>query len=80
MIFKMLDESADKFYKSFRQDDILEEYCAFSCYIQDTFIRSSYVIDTGNFESVNKVMVDRFEWVRKHHPILWRVATWILSL
>lgn len=77
----MLDESAHKFYEEFcKENNLLGEYCAFSCYIQDTFIRSSYVIDTGNFENVNKVVVDRFEWVRKHHPILWRIATWILSL
>ena len=81
----ILDSSAKRFYSEFirsctEENQILDEYCAFSCYIQDVFIKSPYVIDCGNFMNVNKAVVDHFEWFRKHHPILFRIAVGILSL
>lgn len=75
-----LEHDAKVFYEEFSKlDNLLHEYCAFSCYIQDMLIVSPYVIDTGNFENVNKVVIDHLEWFRKKHPILWRIATYILS-
>ena len=76
----MLDHDAKIFYEEFsKEDNILREYCTFSVYLQDMLITSPYVIDVGNFQNVNKVMIDHFEWFRKKHPILWKIATWILS-
>lgn len=80
-----LEESAGRFYKNFSRDyteekQLLDEYCSFSRYIQDMFIKSSYVIYTGNFQNVNKVMIDHFEMFRRKHPILFKIAVRILCL
>jgi len=80
-----LDSSAKRYYSEFsrsceEENQLLDEYCAFSRYIQDIFIKSSYVIDCGNFMSVNKVVVEHFEWFRRKHPILFKIAVRILCL
>lgn len=55
-------------------DDWIKEYCAFSCFIQNLFISDgSYIMDTGNFQTANYVMMDMIVNRIKKHPLLWKL-------
>lgn len=63
------------FYKAYLVDnDIFNEYLAFSLFFQRAFIsKEGYIIDTGNFETVNQEMLYMVYKRIKKHPILWRL-------
>lgn len=51
-----------------------DSYLAMSLFFQGLFIsKNGYVIDTGNFEDVNCVMMDRIQERVKKHPLLWKL-------
>ena len=54
--------------------DIRKEYCAFSVFIQSLFIsKNAYVINTGNFQTVNYHIMDIIKEKVEKHPLLWKI-------
>jgi hypothetical protein len=55
-------------------DNLLQEYLGFSQFIQSLFIgKDGYIIDTGNFETVNYELMYRIAEKIKAHPRLWKM-------
>ena len=49
-------------------------YLAFSRFMQDCFISEhGYIVDTGNYETVNLELMDRLNERIEKHPILWKL-------
>ena len=70
-----MKKAIEDFNKAYdTEGDIFHEYLAFSQFFQRAFIsESGYIIDTGNFETVNLEMIDRVYERIKKHPILWKL-------
>ena len=56
------------------------EYLSFSKFWQYAFIKSDYIIDTGNFETVNRALLYRFHIKIKRHPLLWKLFRFIFAV
>lgn len=70
----MRDLDTNRFYNAFSKRDLFDEYLAFSLFFQHLFISDGgYIIDTGNFRSVNNKMIELVEKRVKKHPILWKL-------
>ena len=55
-------------------ENLREEYLGFSQFIQSLFIsKYGYIIDTGNFETVNYELMHRIAEKIKKHPHLWKI-------
>jgi len=69
-----MKKAIDNFNKAYDKGDIFNEYLAFNQFFQRVFIsKDGYIIDTGNFETVNREMLYMVcERITKH-PILWRL-------
>lgn len=62
----------EKAYDS--EDSMFDEYLAFSQFFQRAFISGyGYIIDTGNFETVNRELIFRVYERIKKHPIIWKL-------
>ena len=70
-----MKKAIDDFNKAYlKGNDIFHEYLAFSLFFQRAFIsEDGYIIDTGNFETVNREMLSMVYERIKKHPILWRL-------
>ena len=69
-----MKKSIGDFNKYYDKRDMFHEYLAFSQFFQRAFIsEDGYIIDTGNFETVNREMLDLVYKRIKKHPILWRL-------
>lgn len=56
------------------QDYYKEEYLQFSRFIQGIFIsRHGWIVDTGNFQTVNYQLMFDILYKIKKHPLLWRL-------
>lgn len=78
--FKVDAELFDRHRYILNQDEkqLIDEYCAFSNYMQDIFIKEGdYIIDVGNFQNVNYRLVELLEHKRMEHPIKWRLLMWL---
>ena len=54
--------------------DIFHEYLGFSKFIQGCFIsKNGYIIDTGNFQTVNYELMYRIKSKIEKHPLLWKL-------
>lgn len=70
----IMKQSIEDFNKFYDKRDIFHEYLAFSQFFQRAFIsEDGYIINTGNFETVNREMIDLVYKRIKKHPILWRL-------
>ena len=50
-----------------------KRYLAFSRFIQNCLISEhGYIVDTGNYETVNLELMDRLNERIEKHPILWK--------
>ena len=56
------------------------EYLSFSKFWQYAFIKSDYIIDTGNFETANRALLYRFYINIKRHPLLWKLFRFIFAV
>ena len=57
-----------------KYDNLLQEYLGFSQFIQSLFIgEDGYIIDTGNFETVNYELMYLIAERIKKHPHLWKM-------
>ena len=55
------------------EKDIHQRYLGFSQFIQGLFIgEGGYIVDTGNFETVNLELMHRVREKVKKHPLLWK--------
>ena len=62
------------FNKAYETDDMFHEYLAFSQFFQRAFIsKDGYIIDTGNFETCNRELIDLVEAKIHKHPLLWKL-------
>lgn len=53
---------------------IEREYLAFSKFFQDIFISEyGYIVDTGNYRTVNAELIELVKEKIEKHPILWRL-------
>jgi predicted permease len=70
-----MKKAIDDFNKAYlKGNDMFYEYLAFSQFFQRAFINEDgYIIDTGNFETVNREMLSMVYERIKKHPILWRL-------
>lgn len=71
-----MEKAIEDFNKQYgkKNCDILHEYLAFSQFFQRVFIsENGYIVDTGNFRTVNREMIDLVYTHIKRHPILWKL-------
>lgn len=71
-----MKKAIEDFNKEYGKEnvDVFREYLAFSQFFQRAFIsENGYIVDTGNFETVNREMIDLVYEKIKKHPILWKV-------
>jgi len=68
------EDALAKFNKAYDEDIYANEYLELSRFLQALFISNGgYVIDTGNFQTVNReILEDILEKVKKH-PKLWKL-------
>ena len=65
-------EDFNKFYNV--EDGMAKRYLALSHFFQEAFIsKDGYIIDTGNFETVNLEMMSMVYKRIKKHPIIWKL-------
>jgi hypothetical protein len=74
---EMLDEAL---YDRYHNGTQLEEYCKFSLFWQDLFIVSDWIIDTGNFETVNLELNHQMLYNIKRHPFIFRFFRMIFGV
>ena len=70
-----MEDAIEDFNKAYSaKDKMFDEYLAFSQFFQRAFISGGgYIIDTGNFETVNQEMMYRVYAKIRKHPILWKL-------
>lgn len=55
-------------------DKMLGEYLEFSRFIQGLFIdEGKYIINTGNFQTCNRVLIHEIYEKIKKHPLIWKI-------
>ena len=71
---KRMEDAMSKFNIAYINNDIKEEYLQFSRFIQGAFISpTGWIIDTGNYQTVNRELIrDIYDKIRKH-PIIWKL-------
>ncbi len=63
-----------KFDQAYVKGDVDKEYLAFSQFMQKAFIsEDGYIIDTGNYQTVNAELLRRANDKIKKHPIIWKI-------
>ena len=68
------EKAIKNFNKFYDEDDIFHEYLSFSQYIQNVFIsQKGWVIDTGNFKTANRELIELIERKINKHPILFNL-------
>ena len=69
-----MEDAMSKFNIAYINNDIKEEYLQFSRFIQGAFISpTGWIIDTGNYQTVNRELIrDIYDKIRKH-PIIWKL-------
>ena len=67
-------DALTKFNKAYDEDIYTNEYLELSRFFQALFISDNgYVIDTGNFQTVNRVILKDILKRVKKHPELWKL-------
>lgn len=75
----------DNHCADFNQSQIIDgniqnEYLYFSQFWQHAFIKSDYIIDTGNFRNCNRELLYLFEGKIAEHPFLWKLFRKIFAV
>lgn len=80
MFLKTLNKDKEQFEEAYAMHNsdsnvsLLKEYVAFSRFMQDLFIpEGGYIIDTGNFETVNLALLPMIINRIKKHPLIWKL-------
>ena len=76
MFLNTLKKDKEQFEEAYaaHNDSLLPEYVAFSRFMQDLFIpEGGYIIDTGNFETVNLALLPLIINRIKNHPFIWKL-------
>lgn len=69
-----MKKEIENFDKAYDSNDLFHEYLAFSKFFQKAFIsEDGYIIDTGNFQTCNREMIQRVYERIKKHPIIWKL-------
>ena len=68
------EKAIEDFGKAFVKGNKEEEYLHFSRFIQSLFIsKKGWIVETGNFQTVNLKLIDDI-WLKvRRHPILWKI-------
>lgn len=70
------DQALDAYINGAKDD----EYLNFSLFWQTCFITSDWIILTGNFQTCNMELINRFVCNIKKHPILFRFFRMIFAV
>ena len=71
---KRMEDAISKFDIAYTNNDIKEEYLQFSRFIQGAFISpTGWIIDTGNYQNVNKVLIEDIYYKIRKHPLIWKL-------
>ena len=71
---KRMEDAMSKFDKAYFNNNLEEEYLQFSRFIQGAFISpTGWIIDTGNYQNVNKVLIEDIYYKIKKHPLIWKL-------
>ena len=69
-----MEKAVNDFNKAYNTNDMFHEYLAFSQFFQRAFIsKDEYIIDTGNFQTCNRELINRVQEKTKKHSILWKL-------
>ena len=69
-----MEDAISKFDIAYANDDIREEYLQFSRFIQGAFISpTGWIVDTGNYETVNKELIEDIYYKIRKHPLIWKL-------
>lgn len=62
-----------KFNKAYEEQDVFDEYLTFSVFFQNCFIsEDGWIVDTGNFRTVNRILIQKVAEKIKKHPWIWK--------
>lgn len=71
---KRMEDAMSKFNIAYTNNDIKEEYLQFSRFVQGAFISpTGWIIDTGNYQNVNKVLIEDIYYKIRKHPLIWKL-------
>lgn len=71
---KRMEDAMPKFDKAYFNKDLEEEYLQFSRFIQGAFISpDGWIIDTGNYQTVNKGLIKDIYYKIRKHPLIWKL-------
>lgn len=71
---KRMKDAMSKFDIAYTNNDIKEEYLQFSRFVQGAFISpTGWIIDTGNYQNVNKVLIEDIYYKIRKHPLIWKL-------
>jgi hypothetical protein len=71
---KRMEDAMSKFDKAYFSNNLKEEYLQFSRFIQGAFISpTGWIIDTGNYQNVNKVLIEDIYYKIRKHPLIWKI-------
>ena len=69
-----MEDAISKFKIAYTSDDLREEYLQFSRFIQGAFISpGAWIIDTGNYQTVNRELIEDIYCKIKKHPLIWKL-------
>lgn len=69
-----MEENLKEFDQAYLKGDVDKEYLAFSRFMQNAFIsEGGYIIDTGNYQTVNAELLRCVNNKIKKHPIIWKL-------
>ena len=67
---KRMKDAMSKFDIAYTNNDIKEEYLQFSRFVQGAFISpTGWIIDTGNYQNVNKVLIEDIYYTKDINTI-----------
>lgn len=71
---KVMEDAISEFDKAYFNDNLEEEYLQFSRFIQGAFISpDAWIIDTGNYQTVNRELIKDIYYKIRKHPLLWKL-------
>lgn len=69
-----MKDAISKFEIAYNNDNLEEEYLQFSRFIQGAFISpGAWIIDTGNYQTVNRELIEDIYYKIKKHPLIWKL-------
>jgi len=69
-----MEDAMSKFEIAHINSNLEEEYLQFSRFIQGAFISpDAWIIDTGNYQAVNRELIERIYYKIKKHSLIWKL-------